>query len=215
MTTYAEFQQYYIRKLWRDGDTSFASDLPVQMKQAEARINRDIRHYTLTKTFNDAAYDGTPVILPADYSQAQAVYIENEPAAQVTTRQGLHNINLALTDHDSVYRGRNGQFIAIEGNTLLITSSASIADPLNLTIVYVPKVPAYEDHVTGDSYYDENPDFYLCAVDIYAYDYLMDEVKSSNAIAKYNGLVEDMREDQIRKKFPLGAIHQPMPGQVM
>src|SRR5574343_276594 len=80
MTTFTEFQEYFIRLMWRTGDTEFANDLPRLVKKAEARINRDLRQIGMTSEYLGLLEGVDSFELPLDYVEARSLAIDGTNA---------------------------------------------------------------------------------------------------------------------------------------
>lgn len=210
MTTYAEFQEYYLRAIWRVGDADLQADLPKLMKEAEARINRDLKHTRLANSDTENyAFPGLIVVaLPADFSEMISVVLGGDsypcsvlPLSEIQKIQGEINEGKSLDKSLTVY--------GIAGDSLYAPSASDTGASVFMT--YYIKVPAYEDLAVGQtSFYDKYPDFYIAALNVQVYNYLRDFNLSGEYNGKYTDILESMQRDSHYTMFPSGQLGQAM-----
>ena len=209
MTTFADFQDYFLRLMWRTGDTEFTADLPRLVKKAEARINRDLRLIGQTVEYITTLDTADNFELPADYVEARSITVEGYPGF-------LRPITL----QDMMARradGRRSMSFAQDQNIMYINLAPDATNPPYVTMIYYCKVVPFEtiDEDTDDTFYDKYPDFYEAALRVQCYDYLREFELSAEYNGKYQQLLEGMREFNASKQFPAGAIPFELPGIVM
>lgn len=206
MTTYAEFQEYYLREIWREGDAALQADLPKLIRKAEARIKRDLKAQGLTGTVTLTSTTDNKVALPGDFGEAVAVSINGIPSSVVAGS----NIN-ALTASTGAVRG--GCF-AIRGGYLYANGTGTVDIPLDVKLVYQMGLVPYADEPVAP-FYDQNPDFYTTVLNIYVYEYLRDlEMKAAND-ASYATLLESMERDSNYAKYPSGLLPGVFPANIV
>ena len=95
MTTVTDFTGYYLRRLWREGDADLTQDLPQLVKEAEARMSRDIREHSLAKTVVLVSNPGNDYFdLPADYSEFISLNLSDEQPARLVQMGELSRIRV-------------------------------------------------------------------------------------------------------------------------
>lgn len=212
MTSYADFQAHYLRHIWREGDAALTAELPILIAEAERRISRDLRALGFT-TQTTLAVTSNEVTLPVDYAEARVVRINDmlaKPADASRVRQFINSGANYVEPWDSepytVY--------AATATKLIFPGMFSVSNPADLFLDYYVRVAPYATHVSGDSFYDQNPDFYKAALGITVGDFLMDDVLEAKSEAKYQKLLEDMEEESIRQEFAGAPINVILPGVV-
>ena len=206
MTTFADFQVYFMRLMWRTGDTDFQTDLPMLVKKAEARINRDLRLIGQKSEYvgfleNDDFFD-----LPPDYVEASAVTVAGYPG-----------FLRPITWQDMQARRAGGRYsmsFAQDGNTMYINLQPDSTNPPEFRVSYFAKAAPFEnvDDPEVETFYDKYPDFYEAALRVQCYDYLREFELSAEYNGKYQQLLDGMREFNSRQEFPAGAIPVQLPG---
>jgi len=195
MTTYAEFQSYVIRTVWRTGDQDLTSDLPMLIKAAEARINRDIADITLETTATETAVDGNNVFdLPSDYKAMKSV----TPIVLSTGIVPLPPLNAA-----DIQAGAPGW--AINAGKLIVRVPEGGAGDLNYN--YIMKLVPYSDD-PADPFYDKQPDFYMAAVLMQVFPYLREYELLPAYTQTYGAVLVSMENDYMRS---LNATEQVRP----
>jgi hypothetical protein len=209
MTTFSDFQDYFLRLMWRTGDTEFTLDLPRLVKKAEARINRDLRLIGQTADYQTPLENEDSFTLPDDYAEARAITVEGYPGflRPIT----LQDMQARRAD------GRYSMSFAQDGNIMFINLRPDATSPPYVSMSYYTKVPPYElvDDPEAETFYDKYPDFYEAALRVQCYDYLREFELSAEYNGKYQQLLEGMREFNASQQFPAGAIPFELPGIVM
>lgn len=203
MTTFAEFQEYYLREIWRTGDSDLTTDLPRLIKKAEARIKRDLREQGLVSTFETTITDGREVDLPADFSELVSYDLGKGNVNSVVSYPELHTG--CYFDQGPV-RGP----AAILGNKMYFRGSALTEAPATIRLTYQMGIVPYDAN-PAIPFYDQHPDFYVAALNVYVYEYLREfENKASND-QTYMDLLDSMTRNSNYARFPSGQIALPMP----
>lgn len=201
MTTYAEFQAYYLRTIWREGDTVFETDLPKLIKEAEARINRDLRRHNITSSFVEENATEDSLELPGDFREMITVSIEDRaPAKFVPYVQFLQEERNKKVGYDCYTINNNRVYFTLKNSP----------DPVKVSLNYYAGVTPYEDD-PETPFYDLYPDFYKAAVHIQAYSYLRDFDLSTEYNTQYGVLLDSMVRDSNYAVFPSGQLSGNLP----
>lgn len=198
MTTFADFQTYYLRKVWRTGDAELTGDLPLLVKEAESRIRRDLRDQKLATTANVVATTGSFFELPADFQELISGTVNGKRLTMAVPMQDLYRS--ARDQEDDM----TGPFYSVLGNRLFVRGRVSLI-PAVADITYFMGITPYAD-VAGASvpFYDAHPDFYIAALNVFVYDYLREfELKQQNEAA-YGELLDSMIRNSNYARFPSG-----------
>lgn len=210
MTTFTEFQEYFIRLMWRVGDTEFADDLPRLIKKAEARINRDLRQIGMVSEYLGSLEGTDSFELPLDYVEARSLTID-----------GVSAIFRAITWQEMAARRSNGTTFsntyAQDGGDMYVNINPNSGVAQWVRMSYYCKVRPYdtvtdENTPTSEIFYDQHPDFYEAALRVQCYDYLREFELSAEFNGKYEQLLASMRELKISQEFPAGALPVQLPG---
>ena len=201
MTTVQRFSEYYLRRLWRVGDQDLEQDLPQLVKEAEARMSRDIRENSLVNSLTlIAAPEDDFFPLPADYNELISFSPDGVYPATLVSMEDLSRIRHVTPE------GRTDVF-AMQGNSLYVARGAHDMF-LNGTLVYHMKVPPAD--MTNENaempFYDLHPDFFLAALDAQTYSYLREYELSQEKNTIYLSLVETMIRQGNYARWPSGAL---------
>lgn len=214
MTTFADFQSYYTRKLWRVGDSDWVTDLPVLVKKAEARINRDLRYTDMSASVVVAATADT-FPMPSDAREITSLSCSDDADAGSASAMSPSDYRTMLGSYGTA-TGHYGKHFSITGSTVHFVTGATVSVPVNLDLSYYMGLVAYADFGgVGDAFYDTYPDFYEAALNIEAYEYLKDFDLASIYEAKYVSVLESMRADSEYRRYPSGQISNRLPGNVL
>lgn len=204
MTTFADFQAYYLRKVWRTGDADLTQDLPKLIREAEARIARDFRDNFMVKSYNTVLSAGRVVPLPGDFKEMMSISHNGTKFAEAVT---FPQLVLSQADRDGEFRG---PYYAIMGDSLYFRGTATAEAPVNIVMTYFADIVPYHTE-PAIPFYDLHPDFYTAALNIQVYDYLREfEMKQQNE-NDYNNLLDGMIRQSNYARYPSGQISMPMP----
>lgn len=204
MTTVLDFRAYYLRRVWREGDTALISDFPLLVKEAEARISRDFREWRLVNSATEVVPSNNYFDLPADFGEMLSLSVAGRPYTAIGSadflrlpaRCALPNYSLSAA---SVFFNRG-----------------DVTDPVTVDYTYYMNVQPMDFVADGAEagFYDLHPDFFLAALDVQVYTYMRDFDLSAENNSKYGGLLETMQRDSNYKMFPSGQLGSPMPSGV-
>lgn len=208
MTSFADFQAYYLRKIWREGDADLTNDLPKLVREAESRIKRDLRDWTLATTANLELTSGNVFTLPGDFRELISGSVNGHPLRSSIPATQLHR------NKYDVEGPLIGDSYSIMGRTLMVRGEASAIIPGNLSITYFMDLVPYELE-PANPFYDLHQDFYIAALNVFAYDYIREfELKAMNEEA-YNTLLDSMIRNSNYARFPSGQLVMPTPRRVV
>lgn len=203
MTTYAEFKDFYIREIWREGDTALISDLDRLIARAEAHISRALRQTSVIGTHTvNLLTDNTA--LPGDFREVLNASIDGKPL----TLRDLGYEAAALSPTKLSFEA--GKYYWIKGNDILFNLPTLVSPPLPLTMTYYAGVVPYASN-PALPFYDKHPDFYTAAVNVEVYGYLRDFALSQEYNSKFSMLLEEMQRESGYMMYPSGQLQTPMP----
>ena len=200
MTTVANFVSYYLRRLWREGDQDLTSDLPNIVKEAEARMSRDIRENSIVKDVT-LPYTSENFDLPADLNEIHSVSLDGySPAALVLPDEIFRIRRVTAQGRSNVY--------ALSGNKLMTVAGAAPVWPRSAKLVYSMRVPpAPMDQPDAEmGFYDLNPDYFLAALDVQVYAYMREFELSAEKNGVYAALLDTMIRNSNYARWPSGQL---------
>lgn len=201
MTTVEKFTSYYLRRLWREGDQELTDDLPMLVKEAEARMSRDIREHSLAQTVNLAADPITKAFtIPADYLELLSASFDGYSPARLVSMDELSRIRRVTQEGRSNVFAMQGGFIHIAHGNL-----AGIPKVKFSYFIKVPPAPM-EQPDENMGFYDLHPDFFLSALDVQVYAYLREYELSQEKNGIYAGLLETMIRNSNYARWPSGQL---------
>lgn len=201
MTTVTDFASYYLRRLWREGDQDLINDLPQLVKEAEARMSRDIREHSLATTVKLVAEPGVDYFtIPVDFSELIGFNLSDGRPSRLVSMDELYRIR-------SVTPQGRADVYAVQGNKIYFAAPfnpAFVSAPLS----YYMKVPPapMEQPAAQMGFYDLHPDYFLSALDVQSYTYLREYELSSEKNAIYGSLLETMIRNSNYARWPSGQL---------
>ena len=191
ITTYAELKTAIADFLNRD-DMSTVVDTFIDL--AEARIQREIRHYKMEETATLSA-SSRYTALPADFLQPIRIDVDGtknplEPASRefIQTRR-------YYTDDAS----GSPRFYAITDSQLELYPSPGEATDIN--VLYYEKIPALSDSQTTNWLLTDAPDVYLYGSLVHTAPYLADDQRAQMWAAMYQSAVDELMLASQRTKW--------------
>lgn len=216
MTTYASFKDYYLRSIWRTGDTNLLTDFDKLVVKAEKRIERDLRQNQLpiiVSLLLPAGLNYVELTVPAQSVESVRWLAQpNNLKAEVYTYQDWRE---HYERYDSCRDGTRyamGSYKEDEDSPLLTYLYININSDDSETI-QVTGAPQFLSFTTNPlyPYYDVEPDFFEAALNVQVYKYLREFELSQEYQADYLGLLEDMRRKAAYERFPTSPLPSPMP----
>lgn len=205
MTNLAEFSDYYLRSIWREGDQSLEKDLPKLISEAEARISRDFRDSRITMTAQ-VLTTGTEdsIQLPSDFKELLSVEFVSECLARAVSYDAL----MSIRRQEKAYRRGNILYYAVNNGAIHFArwDNGNIV----VTITYYAGVPPFPTAAGATSFYDRHPDFFMAALNAQTYKYLRDFELSAEYNQNYLALLEDMRRESNYIMYPSGQLTTPL-----
>lgn len=205
MTSLAEFAPYYLRSIWREGDAALTEDLPRLVKEAEARISRDLRDANIVTTQDlVVAPPADAVPLPADFRELVKLDFVSERVARAVSPDSMN----AIRRQESAYRDANLIYYSIYGGNINLSRWDN--STIGLTMTYHMGVQPFATTPDTPSFYDRHPDFFLAALNVQTYGYMRDFDLSNEYNGKYVALLEDMRRESNYTMYPSGQLTTPL-----
>lgn len=199
--TYAEYKDYLLRYLQRDGDTVLLADLDVSIANAEARLSRELRtdEFHLTTTFSLTALSAS---LPADWRSATLVFDDTSMTYLPTSMDNLLFIRRqGYTEPQPYY--------AISGRTInFALHNPGVSNPHVVTANYTPRAGSYKLTDTSNMR-DLFPDLFDHAVLAELPLYMRDDERYGSFESAYMTRLNSVNDEVIVKEFggaPLGSM---------
>ena len=204
--TYDEFKAYLTETLWRTGDTIFAGDLTQIIRDAEARISRDLRIEDNLTIVSETITENS-LTLPSDYAEVKSVDFPPKGAAAYITQQQF-NGRLRFFENTAELP----PFYTIFTKKVFVLGVVSAEAPLDISVLYYTKIPPFEDNATDNVFYTDYPDIYLAAVLRQSYIYLRDHTTAGIYEGQYAQLAESVMNNEATRKRSGGPLHMALPG---
>ena len=205
-TSYADFQTYVLRTLWRVGDADLTSDLPRLIREAEARMSRDLRIEDNTTIF-EHTFESNEVALPADYQEIRSVDFEPwGTAAYITPQQYAKKL---VDNRDNI---QPPPFYTVMTKRLLLLGNIGVDSSVDVSVLYYTKLPPFEDNTDLNQFYEDYPDMYLAAVLQRTYVYMRDTEKAGIFEQQYANLAQSVMDNEGSRKYAGAPIHMGLPG---
>ena len=204
--TYTEFKAYVTETLWRTGDSVFEADLTQIIRDAEARMSRDLRIEDTLTIFSSTITENF-IALPADYAEIKSVDFPPKGAAAYITQQ-QYNGRLKFYESDS----QSPPFYTIFSKKLFVLGSIGTENPLDISLLYYTKIPPFEDNTVDNQFYSDYSDMYLAAVLRQSYIHLRDHVAGGIYEKQYADLATSVMTSEATRKRSGGPLHVQLPG---
>lgn len=205
MTNLAEFSEYYLRSIWREGDEALMKDLPRLIGEAEARISRDIRDNRITVSAQLVTEGNEDSIhLPADFKELMSIGFVSERLARAISYDALQ----AVRRQEGCYRNSNLLYYSIHNEAIHFARWDTSNIVVSLT--YYARITPFPTAEGASSFYDRHPDFFMAALNAQTYKYLRDFELSSEYNQNYLALLEDMRRESNYLMYPSGQLTTPL-----
>ena len=204
--TYTEFKGYVAETLWRTGDAVFEANIDQMIKYAEARMSRDLRiednlailSETITENF---------IALPEDYTEIKSVEFPPKGAAAYITQQ-QYNGRAKFFESDS----QPPPCYTIFTKKIFVLGSIGADSPLDISVLYYTKIPAFQDNTTDNKFYEDYSDMYLAAVLRQAYIFLRDHQTAGIYEKQYADLATSVMNSEATRKRSGGPLFMALPG---
>src|SRR6056297_2489490 len=181
ITTYAELQTTISDFLNRD---DLAAVVPTFISLAEARINRELRHFNMVKR-STAAADTRYSTPPGDWLETVRFYITDNPPSDLELVSQNDMAQMRQQNGDSKGRPR---FYAVTAGEFefLPTPDTSYQSEL----VYYADVPALSDSNPSNWLLSKYPDIYLYGALVQSAPYLDEDQRATTWVALYQSAVD-------------------------
>ncbi len=205
-TTYADFQTYVLRTLWREGDADLTLDMPQLIREAEARMSRDLRIEDNLSIFSTTITENF-VDLPVDYQEIKSVdFLPKGAAAYITQQQYNGRVHFFESD------AQPPPFYTIFTKKLFVLGSIGDDNPLDISLLYYTKLPAFEDNTDLNQFYEDYPDIYLAAVLQRTYIHMRENERAGIFEKQYADLANSVMINEVARKRSGGPLHMALPG---
>lgn len=168
IANYSELQTAIADTLNRDDLTA---TLPMFVRLAEARIDRDLRHWRMEKR-SVAELDAQYSALPSDFLQPIRLQITDYPNGEIYPISTAQMLQLRGDDNDTA--GRPTSYALTAGSLELHPTPDAT---YNASLVYYGRVPALSVSNTTNWLLTEAPDVYLYGALVHTAPYLKDDAR--------------------------------------
>lgn len=181
IATFAELKSAIGDWLNRDDLTAV---IPSFISLAEARINRDLRHYDM-ETRSTANLTGRYLALPSDWIETVRVHL---------TATGQPDLEL-ISQNDMAQKRGNSEDTAGRPRFYAVTAGQLEVYPTpdetyEVEIVYVARVAALSDSNPGNWLLSKYPDVYLYGALVHSAPYLVDDQRAQTWAALYQSAID-------------------------
>ncbi len=204
--TYTEFKAYVTETLWRTGDSVFEADLTQIIRDAEARMSRDLRIEDNLSIISETITENS-IALPADYAEVKSVEFPPRGAAAYITQQQF-NGRVKFFESDS----QPPPFYTIFTKKIFVLGSIGVDSPLDISVLFYTKIPPFQDNPTDNKFYEDYSDMYLAAVLRQAYIFLRDHQTAGIYEKQYADLATSVMNSEATRKRSGGPLHMALPG---
>lgn len=180
LSTYAELQDSIAAFLNRDDLTSVIPDF---ITMAEARLNRDLRHWEM-ETRSTATFDEQYEPLPNDWQEMIRVNLVGESPIELVSQ----NVLLDMRERDNT-AGKPRFYAITSGN---IEFYPAPDDGYDGEILYYAKIPALSDSMTSNWLLAFAPDAYLYGALVHSAPYLQEDQRAQIWAALYQSAVDQL-----------------------
>lgn len=181
LSTFSELKSAIQDFLNRD---DLASVVPTFIALAEARINRDLRHFNM-ETRSTATLSGRYIALPDDWIETIRIHVSGDggPDLELVSQNDMAQMRGRSND-----TGGRPRFYAVTAGQLEVYPTPDAA--YDLEIVYVGKVPALSDSSATNWLLSAYPDIYLYGSLVHSAPYLTDDGRTQVWAALYQSAME-------------------------
>ena len=166
--------------------------LPIFIKLAESRINRDLRTEEMVKSVTGSVTDST-ITLPDDFRQAKSVLVNGKPVVYASS---LESKRYDVAGY--------AYFYTIVGNQINIRPKSTSAD---YELVYYASIEPLSDNKPTNWLLAKYPDVYLYAVLLESAPYIKDnEAAEVWAVAYSNAIRTVGEQDLVAKHGDAGLV---------
>jgi len=191
ISTYSELQSAVADFLNRD---DLAAVVPTFISLAEARINRDLRHFNMVKR-STATADTRYSTPPGDWLETVRLHITDNPPSDLEL---ISQNDMAQLREQGPAGGRP-RFYAITAGEIEFfpTPDQSYTSEL----VYYADVPALSDTNTDNWLLRKYPDIYLYGALVHSAPYLDDDARAQTWAALYQSAVDAANTESDKARF--------------
>ncbi len=204
--TYDEFKAYVAETLWRSGDIIFAANLDQLIKDAEARMSRDLRIEDNLAIISETITENS-IALPSNYAEVKSVDFPPKGAAAYITQQQF-NGRVKFYENTT----ERPPFYTIFTKKIFVLGVVSAESPLDISVLYYTKLPSFQDNPVDNFFYEDYSDMYLAAVLRQAYIFLRDHTTAGIYEKQYADLATSVMNNEATRKRSGGPLHMALPG---
>ena len=197
ISTYSELKTAVANFLAR---SDLTDQIPNFIQLAEARLSRELETRDQEKRATATLTSGDEYIaLPTDMREIREIKLNTSPNVVLEYK--------SPTTLDTAYTGGSGQPVAysIVGGELKIRPIPD--SDYTAEIIYIGSLSALSSSNETNVMLTRHPDAYLSGSLVEAYTYLMDEQRASTYDAKFSRSIEEIRKDEQRSHYGIGAVH--------
>lgn len=185
ISTYTELKDAIADFLLR---TDLDAAIPTFIRLAEARMDRDVRHWRQEKR-SVAQLDGQYSAIPADYLRPIRLQITDAPTSEVAPISTAQMLQLRGDRNDRV--GRPTHYALTAGSLELYPTPDNT---YNASLVYYGRVAALSGSNATNWLLTEAPDAYLYGALVHSAPYLKDDPRISVWASLYTSAIEALNK---------------------
>ena len=187
--------------------SDLSAAIPSFIRLAEARIDRDARHWR-QESRSVAQLDAQYSAIPADFMQPIRLQITDAPTSEVAPISTAQMLQLRSERQDRVGRPTN---YALTAGSLELYPTPD--DTYNASLVYYARIPALSDSNATNWLLTEAPDVYLYGSLVHSAPYLKDDARIAVWASLYTTALEALNTSSAAAKFGgAGLVIRPKRG---
>lgn len=202
---YAEFKDFLMDHLWKQGDSVVLSRLDQIIKVAEAELNRTLKIEDRNQ-LSDAEATDNLVPLPLDYREMRSL-------SNPYCRGMKYYTPNKFFDLESKYANRinyEAYTVVNHGEEIALLGPLSVDNPLSLTMVYYANIPSFQD--ADESWVvDKYLDLYAYCVLKHTAPFLREDERLGTWGALYTDAFTTTMEENENRKYAGSPIQMHFP----
>lgn len=207
--TYAEFKEYVLYNLWREGDADLAATLDNLIYEGEDKLNTDIKDERQTVML-EATTSSKEIVLPVDYHRLKSLHVGDERT------QSVFMTSNQFWEFDAKHTSCREKFYTKIGNSLFINGNIGEDNPEQYRLVYQERVPHWKDLPSSE----DNPfrvrhsNLYKSVILRQCIIPLRDDARYALFDAEYKDALASYLDYHTDDEFPTAPLNVRMPGEV-
>ncbi len=206
MTTYSQLKTDIADYTAR---SDIAAKTPLFVRTAESEINRVVRFLDqetdTTLTFSSPSYSAS---LPEGFLGFKHLFTVgvSNPYTVYCPPSQFHVLNNLPQDAFNAIRGEAGLIYTIESAKVKVQPPVGSTDPFDLDVTYMKRFLPLSDSNTTNYGLTNHYDLYLWGGLKEAWEWIDDEKMVTRYQARFNGVVKQIREEELARHHPAGPL---------